>query len=177
MTSVNNSDGIFDGIYNISGYIRHKNYILTIKTNKKYYNNVIPQIKPENNNYALYSTNTFYIINIEDILGNVYSTVDEIVYYSHIYNEVTFTINTFYNDKIYYYYLDKKLAIHDNFHQNKQWLMYESGYSGLVKQYYNTGELLSSCYYNNGPEGDMIFYNKNGDLVKKINFINNVMIR
>ena len=144
----------------IIGYMKHGNFIITIYTDKKT-SKFISFIKnPVHSNFVKYSTDNIEVIKIEDLTG----TECELD---------IFKVKQKYYDTVYYYYLDRDAAFYSDFIKNKNWLAFTNGYCGIIKEFYVTGELMMSCFYiNDKPEGEMIFYNIDGNVTKKMMFIN-----
>ena len=167
---------------NIVCYSKHKKYILTIMI--KYKNDEGDQTKQYNNNfyklltnenvefvdyvhynintndddhlkYAAYVTHKFKIISIEDVTGNTYDSIEE---FTHKDNKIKYEINKEYIHDIIFY-ITKEQAFNINFIKDKQYLLFQNGYSGLYTEYYNNGILKYKVYHINGEyEGEFIKY-------------------
>ena len=124
------------------GYIKYKHYIITIelkninndKLPKTYYD--ISNYKENNNIYNKFSHNEYKVINIKDILNNIYNEIDN------------YKINAEYNN-IEFFYLLENLAFYDSFIEKKQYKLFVNGYCGEHKTYIN-GNLIEEYYHNNG---------------------------
>jgi hypothetical protein len=134
---------------NTIGYIKYKQYIITIEI-ENYDNlwfgitkpaqindNLIKRFNLNINNIE-YITKKYKVVYIEDILGNTYNKID---YYTI--NEIKI-----FNDFIIFY-KSKEVAFNKNFINDKQYLLFNNGYSGLFRTYKWNGHILDETYIIN----------------------------
>ena len=147
--------------YEYIGYVKCDDYIVTIETAHK--------INPPDTNIidpskATYSCNKFRVKCIEHI-----ST-----------NNKRDTIGVYKKDKVYIfeqkYNIDRKIVFDLNFVENKNYLAFSEGYTGVIKTYNDDGTLSEEYYHNNGKiEGIYKIYFPNGKLKEIRNYINGVL--
>jgi len=144
------------------GYVKYNSYIITIQINSiKHRSLYLPINNPE---FAYYITNNFKVIKIEKI----YSICIEKIKYKNILLE----IDNIYNIDIHYH-LNYKVAFDFNFIENKQYLLFENGYSGYYKIYTYSGLPILEYFHNNGiKEGLEKIYDINGILTRTIEWTN-----
>lgn len=120
-------------------------YIITISIEfyKCYVNNIF------NSEYAIYKTNNFSIIKIEDICGKIFDKINDY----EVDKTYALDINFWFN---------RDLAFNYKFIENKEYLYFKEGYSGTYKEYYYDGKLKTNYYHNNGIiNGNVNFYVNN----------------
>lgn len=131
------------------GYFKYKNYIITIELEnyKDLWTGITKPILIDNDEikrYGLnknnigYLTKKFKVICIEDILGNLFDKID------------LFCINEIkkYDDYIIFY-KSKDVAFFCNFMNNKEYLLFKDGYSGIFRTYNWNGEISNEYYIVN----------------------------
>ena len=142
------------------GYSKNDKYIITIETED--YDSVGNE-ESENVNYSLCITNNFMIQSIEDIFQKTYDMIKI--------NDIEYKIGDKYEYNLYFY-KTKEQAFNKNFIRDKQYLLFETGYSGLYTEYYNSGNLKYKVYISNGKfEGEYNKYNSDGKLIANGNYI------
>ena len=90
-----------------------------------------------NSECAMYKTNNFSIIKIENIYG---SDINKIC---------SFEIDKTYTNEILFW-LRHDIAFNYKFIENKEYLFFKEGYSGTYKEYYYDGHLIKKYYHTNG---------------------------
>ncbi len=126
----------------IIGYYKDYRYVVTIRANE--YTSVSKTvINPET---ALYKTQNYEILKIEDIIEN------EII-------DPTFRIK-----KLVFFYINKELAIFDKFIEDKEYKIFPLGYSGMYREYHENGNLYRQFYHINGKiQGEYLSFYNNGN--------------
>ena len=162
------------------GYAYIEYYIITIECDDY---ESSPKIMNVDN--ALYKTNNFKIIEIEDFNNNKLDMTTS--YKKNInYNEkINFWLNKqiVFDKKIYDYTFYKNLdrpykKIQPNGSRYKSILRYyndiiENGCSGIYKSYYPNGVLEEEYFHNNGEiEGEYKKYYENGSIKETCNYLN-----
>jgi antitoxin component YwqK of YwqJK toxin-antitoxin module len=147
--------------YKYIGYVKCDDYIVTIETPHK----VNPQdIKIIDSEKATYTCHKFRVKSIEHIATN----------------EEVESINVYKKDKVYNfdqkYNIDKKIVFDLNFVENKNYMAFSDGYTGIIKTYNDCGSLYEEYYHNNGKiEGSYKLYFPNGNLKETRNYINGIL--
>jgi hypothetical protein len=160
--------------------------------NEKY--DKIAQITNPDPEYALYNTNLFTIRSIKHITDKSITETDfddllKYLFYkkhteSTINNDTAIncmkilydvsTIDDFINKEMDYnihYFKSYERAFNFRFIFNKQYLLFENGYSGIYRNYDMFGNLVIEYYHTNGIKEGECFYNK-----RKYIFVNGVEI-
>ncbi len=126
----------------IIGYYKDYRYVVTIRAND-YTPFSKTVINPET---ALYKTQNYEILKIEDIIEN------EII-------DPTFRIK-----KLVYFYINKELAIFDKFIEYEEYKIFPLGYSGMYREYHENGNLYKQFYHINGKiQGEFLTFYDNGN--------------
>lgn len=131
--------------------------------------------------YALYNTNLFTILSIKHITNKSISETDfnDLLKYlcynkkkeSMLKQDIAIncmkilydvnTINDFINKKMHYpihYFKSYERAFNHRFIFDKQYLLFENGYSGIYRNYDKFGKLIVEYYHTNGiKEGECRF--------------------
>lgn len=135
---------------------------MLIAYTKIYDNNKIPYIitigielyrcyvdKIFNSNCATYKTNIFTIIKLEDICGQNIEKVNQ------------YEVDKSYSQDILFWF-EHNIAFNYKFIENKEYMFFKEGYSGLYKEYYIDGKLITEYYHTNGIiNGNVNFYVNN----------------
>lgn len=102
-----------------------------------------------NSDFALYNISQFTIIKIEDICSNIFDKINN------------YEVNKSYSQNINCWF-NRNLAFNYKFIENKEYLFFKEGYSGIYKEYYYDGKLKTDYYHNNGIiNGNVNFYVNN----------------
>lgn len=138
------------------GYIKYQKFIITIEDlcTIPYYDLM----------KFTSSTNHFKIISIEDIINNNYDSIEielfngrffgRDMYEIHLKESKTIKLNDIINDlnSFQIYFFDKNDAFFSNFFAEKQWKLFENGYTNL-------------CKFNVSPAFSLEFLINNGKLI------------
>ena len=135
----------------IIGYFKDYKRVVTISTdNYTPFSEIV--INPET---ALYKTTDYKILNIEDILEN--EIID----------------NNYRIPRTAFFYINKELAVFENFLQNEEYKLFPLGYSGVFRQYHENGNLYKEFFHRNGViDGDFKTYYYNGNPQFICNYVN-----
>lgn len=132
-----------------------------------------------NPEYALYNTNLFTILSIKHITNKSitepeFNDLLKYLFYNKIkvlkhdisinWLKILYDVNTiddFINKKMHYpiyYYKSYERAFNHRFIFDKQYLLFENGYSGIYRNYDKFGKLIVEYYHTNGiKEGECRF--------------------
>lgn len=148
----------------VTGYFKYKHHIITIETylDNHDYNKSLYIVNPAK---ASYKTNYFKIISIEHITGYNVDMIDE------------YEINKKYNKEIKFV-LEKNIAFCYNFIIEKEYELFENGYSGYYIKYFNNGNIFQEFYHTNGKkQGIYKIYCSDGTLSYEKKYINDIEIK
>lgn len=107
-----------------------------------------------NSNCATYKTNIFTIIRIETIDGQDVNKINK------------YEIDKSYVQDILFWF-DHNIAFNYKFIENKEYLLFENGYSGIYKEYMTDGQLKKEFYHTNGLiSGEYRLYEFNNTFVQ-----------
>jgi antitoxin component YwqK of YwqJK toxin-antitoxin module len=126
----------------IIGYYKDYRYVVTIRAND--YTSVSKTVI--NSETALYKTQNYEILKIEDIIEN------EI-------EDPTFRVK-----KLLFFYISKELALFDKFIEYEEYNIFNLGYSGMYREYHENGSLYREFYHINGKiHGEYLSFYSNGN--------------
>jgi hypothetical protein len=144
--------------------LQNPNYIVEIKVLDN-----IEQNDGSNSIYASYVTKHFTIISITSIIDDTqYTEIDENLPYQYRVG------NTYTNQQ--FYFKTKDVAFFGFFNLYKQWKLFPNGFSGVCRNYYDSGELKQEYFrINSKIYGKRILYDKNGKIIIECNYSDGIM--
>jgi antitoxin component YwqK of YwqJK toxin-antitoxin module len=154
-------------------YIKIYRYIITIELCEDSIHNE-NRINIINKLYATYRTNKFKILEIEEI--DTKKLIDK--YNNYKVGDIITKNKNYYFTKeraffeFDYQYFDDTFDLLDKLYYIK---FFKNGYSGLHRDWYDSGQLYEEFYHINGIfEGMFIQYHEDGKIKCEFKFINNV---
>lgn len=159
-------------------YYKINKYILTIELledsiHDENRNNII------NKEFALYHTNKFKIIEIQNMIDNTY--IDKL--YAYKINDIINKniIYFFSKDRAFfqldYDYFTESYQLIDKLYYIDFYKEYNLIYNGMHRIWYDSGQLREEFYHINGQfEGVYTSYYENGEINEKYLFVNNEIV-